>query len=98
MSRSKTNYSLMRNTDAQVQRYVEENGFEFERHSEYHTKIKSPNVVLNLWTGSGKYYIEKTDFRNTGVIERQGEKGYLPTKQAELFDFLNRLFFAIDMI
>ena len=99
MSKSKTNYGLMRESDAQVQKYVKRNDVEFERFSEYHTKLSSPNVVLSLWTGSNRYYIEKTDYRKVkGVIERQGETGRLPVSENELHKFFDVLFFAADMI
>ena len=99
MSKSKTNYGLMREADVMVQRYAKHNDLEYERFSEYHTKMSSPNVVISMWTGSNRYYIEKTDYRKIkGVVERQGEKGRLPIGRDEMDKFFGLLFFAADMI
>ena len=57
-------------------------------------------TVFDVWT-TGRYYVLTTDYfelnPNVRISERGGEKGLLPRDKKELFEWLDRLFYAAGM-
>ena len=97
MKRAKT--VLLKTITVRLKKYANTQGFIFlQYNNKLHVRISSPNVNLDVWPSTGKYYIQSTNFAYTGVIERQGEKGYLPASEDQLTDFLDKLFFAVDFL
>lgn len=81
-----------------LEQYAKDNDFFYARYSEYHMRIIQDDIVcFDAWT-TAKYYIVGTEFVEYGanITERAGEKGQLPTKKKELYNFLNKLFYPID--
>lgn len=78
--------------------YCEKRKLDFMQYSPYHMRIMDGGfVVLDVWT-TGRYYVLMTDYLamfEGSVIERGGEKGYLPLKS--LWSFLDTLFYGEDM-
>lgn len=89
-----------------LEAYADERGLEYIRYSEYHMRIFydrsfhgaagwRARVALDAWT-SGKYWVKETNYFH-GIIERGGEKGWLPTGQNDLYGWLDKLFFAVEI-
>jgi hypothetical protein len=79
-----------------LEAYAEERSLDFQQYSEFHLRlIYKPVVVFDCWT-TEKYYIKETDYFHD-IIERGGETGFLPTKKKQLYDFLDKIFFAVEM-
>jgi hypothetical protein len=59
-------------------------------------------TVVDVWTSS-RYYVLTTDYneqkidKSIRVIERGGEKGFIPTTKTELTYWLDRLFFVTEI-
>lgn len=85
-----------------LEAYADERGLEFHRYSKYHIRIfyrgatgDPDKVVFDAWT-SGRYYILQTNYLH-GLLERGGEKGQLPRSHGKIADWLDKLFFAVEM-
>jgi hypothetical protein len=64
-----------------------------------HVRLAARTATLDIWPTTGHYYVLATDFviYDLGIIERQGEKGTIPSND-QLFTFLDKLFFAGDWV
>lgn len=75
--------------------YAEERMLDIFQYSPYHIRIMDGGyVVLDVWT-TGRYFIVMTDYEEMtegNEVERQGEKGQLPT--TDLKPFLDKIFYA----
>lgn len=80
--------------------YVEARGLDLGNYSIYHYRIMDGGfTVLDTWT-TGRYWIVATDYLTKydgAILERQDEKGQLPTGKDELWPFLDKIFFGEDM-
>lgn len=84
-----------------LQQYADSRTLDFHRYSEYHMRIIDGGMaVLDAWT-TAKYWVKETNYVDAApglLVERGGETGLLPTKKKPLFDFLDKLFFAVDLL
>lgn len=96
--RKKTYYSGLAEL---LKSYAEKRTFDYHRYSEYHMRIiDSGFTVVDCWT-SGKYWIKQTEYfqqTDKDIIERAGETGLLPLGEKQLFEFLDKIFFAAALL
>jgi len=81
-----------------LEKYATERGFDYHRYSDYHMRLMDGGFcVLDVWT-TGKYYVLATDYHamnsDKRTSERGGEKGWVPTTEKPLFEWLDKFFFA----
>jgi hypothetical protein len=92
MSKPKNHILTLRDD---LQNYAESRMLDIHQYSPYHIRIMDGGyVVADFWT-TGRYYIVMTDYSemtDDNIVEREGEKGQLPTK--ELSEFLDGIFFT----
>lgn len=80
-----------------LEEYAASRTFDLHQYSEYHIRIMDGGLTcIDIWT-TGKYWIKETNY-NGVLVERQGEKGMIPLKKKPLFQFLDKIFFAIDLM
>lgn len=83
-----------------LQKYANSRAFEYFRYSEYHMRIIDDGyTTIDVWT-TEKYWVKETNYHkqsDRGIVERAGEKGYVPTNYKYLEKFLDKLFFAAEM-
>lgn len=80
--------------------YTDSRLLDLHQYSPYHARIMDGGyVVLDVWT-TGRYYIVMTDYAEMtdgNVIERGGEKGWLPLEgpvnTKPIWSFLDQIFF-----
>lgn len=77
---------------AALESYAQERGIEYTRFSPFHMRISYDRAVVDIWT-SNRYWVKETDY-GTGIVERGGEKGELPSNTS---DFLDKLLFAVEI-
>ena len=95
--RSKTDWARKGKLDELVIKYAEQYDLAYREPSIYHSQLSSGEVLLSLWTGSNKYYIEQFNYLHSGIRDRKGEVGLLPERKKQLYNFLDKLFFAVDL-
>lgn len=83
--------------------YSSERSLDYNRYSDYHMRIMDGGfTTLDIWT-TARYYVLSTDYNEQKadkkmlVIERGGEKGFIPTTSPELDNWLDKLFFATEI-
>lgn len=98
MTRSKQHIKWL---PAALTEYAKLRTLDFAQYSEYHMRIMDGGyVTVDFWT-TGRYYILMTDYHllsDKPIVERQGEKGSVPTKQSKLTKFLDGIFYATEEI
>lgn len=68
--------------------------------SELHCRMTDDFTSIDFWPTTGRYWIMKTNYfeqGGKGVNERGSEKGELPHGKDSIFQFLDELFFAIEL-
>lgn len=84
-----------------LRKYANSRTLDFACYSEYHMRISDGGFIcLDCWT-TGKYWVKQTDYvklTDAPIVERGGETGWLPTKYKELVDFMDKLFYAADLV
>lgn len=99
MSRSKTNYIMLRDCGKQLESYAKENGFDIKRCSEYQWNIVNHfgNKLLSVYPGSGLIYAVKLHYTGTGLIDDTGKKFDFHDKSS-MVNQLNKIMFKEDTL
>lgn len=85
------------NLESWIREYAKENSLEFHKYNEYHMRVMYTDIAIFDFWSTAKYYVKETNYY--GPIERGGETGCLETSnKAKLYDFLDHVFFAIDLV
>lgn len=81
-----------------LKQYAESRALEFNQFTEYHMRVIDDGfTTVDVWS-SGKYFIKQTNYylqSDEGVTERYGEHGRISIGKAEMFDFLDDIFYAV---
>jgi hypothetical protein len=81
--------------------YAEKRALDFHKYSEYHMRLMDGGyIAIDIWT-TEKYWVKQTDYfkiTDKTIIERGGEKGTLPYGKENIEEWLDKLFYAADML
>lgn len=81
--------------------YAKSRALDIETFDIYHLRLIDKGVAeIDFWT-TARYWIKETNYQaqtTHPIREREGEKGYLPVTKDSLFDFFDKLFFAVDLL
>lgn len=76
--------------------YATERGVDYERFGDYHMRMSYGEVAtVDVWT-THKYWVKETNYLH-GLIERGGETGHFPEGKKAIYNFLDKLLFAIEI-
>ena len=83
-----------------LEHYADERSLEYHRYSPYHMRIyyrtsEECRVILDAWT-TRKYWVKETNYYHD-IVERGSETGLLPEGTKALFNWLDKLFFAVEI-
>ena len=78
--------------------YANDRGLDFSQYSVYNMRLMDGGYcVLDVWTTS-RYWVMTTDYHAMNpqkkIVERGGEKGFLPVTNQQLIAWLDKFFFA----
>ena len=79
--------------------YAESRTLELTEFTDIHTRLTDGYTVMDIWPTTGRYYILSTnyaDMTTKPIVERGGEKGFVPLGKNKIFDWLDIVFFAPD--
>lgn len=68
--------------------------------SDIHCRLTDDFTILDVWPTTGKYFVLKTSYfemGGKGVVEKGGEKGLVPFGKDRIFDYLDNIFFAVEL-
>lgn len=63
--------------------------------------IDQVTATIDIWPTTGSYYVQTTNYVDIApgkISERGGEKGKLPFSHKKAEKFLDKLFYAADML
>lgn len=88
------------NLQSVLDKYAKSRGLElFSYNNDIHFRIIDPAfTTIDLWPTTGRYWIMDTNYNTPGIPERTDEKGFLPYGEQGTFEFLDKLFYAKDLV
>lgn len=76
--------------------YAKERGVVYSQYNPYHMRLSyDKTAVVDVWT-THKYWVKETNYSHN-LTERQGEKGHFPEGKDNIYDFLDKLLFAVEI-
>lgn len=88
------------NVLASLKTYANSRSLDLIEFTDIHTRLTDSGfTTVDVWPSTGSYYVLQTDYNEQGgnIVERGGEKGKLPIGQSNIWKYLDKLFYAVDI-
>lgn len=81
-----------------IQLYAEARYLELLRFTNIHFRLIDDGfTTVDIWPTTGRYWVSQTEYNAQGgnITERAGEKGVLPEGKEAIYDYFDKLFYAV---